>query len=229
MEMFMKGRESRIPNDIARVRGRRLVITTELEEDMLLAESFIKQITGGDSVAARFLYNEWFEFVPQFKLWIAANHKPVIRGDDFAIWRRIHLVPFLVEIPFDRRDPKLAEKLRSEYPGIMRWAVEGCIEWQRTGLNPPAEILSATKAYQAAMDVFNEWITERCDLGPDLQTPAGKLYDDYVKWFQSEGHRPVNVKAFACRLGNKGIHRKRVKTGIVYVGIGLREELPIHA
>jgi putative DNA primase/helicase len=223
MELLMKGRESRIPNDIAKLRASRLVISTELEESMRLAESFLKQITGSDAVAARFLYAEWFEFVPQFKLWIAANHKPTIRGDDFAIWRRINLIPFLVEIPVERRDPRLLEKLRDEYPGILRWAVEGCLEWQREGLNPPEEVLAATRAYQAAMDVFNLWLDDRCVREPKSQTPAKALYSDYLEWSQSEGHQPVNPKIFVERLGNKGINRKRKAGGNVYVGIRLRE------
>ena len=131
---------SGIPNDLARLRGARLVCATEIEDGHRLAESLVKQLTGGDTITARFLHREFFEFRPQFKLWIATNHKPMIRGTDYAIWRRIRLVPFEVQIPPEERDAELPAKLAAESTGILAWAVEGCLQWQKKGLDAPEAV-----------------------------------------------------------------------------------------
>jgi putative DNA primase/helicase len=117
-------------------------------------ESLVKSLTGTDRVAARFLYAEAFEFLPTFKLWLAANHKPVIRGTDTAIWRRIRLVPFTVEIPEGERDPELPNRLRAELPGILAWAVQGCLLWLESGLGVPDQVRAATDAYRRESDIL---------------------------------------------------------------------------
>lgn len=127
-------------NDVARLQGVRVVLSNEIEDGSLLAETTVKQLTGGDTIIARFLFKEFFEFKPEFKIIVAGNHKPVIRGTDYGIWRRIHMVAFPVVIPAAERDPALPMKLKEELAGILIWAIKGCLEWQKVGLLPPASV-----------------------------------------------------------------------------------------
>ncbi len=207
-------------NDIARLRGARFVATSETEDGRRFAESMIKQLTGGDVIAARFLFAEYFEFIPNFKIWLGANHKPVIRGDDHAIWRRIRLVPFTVTIPPEERDNNLLDKLRGEYPGILAWAVQGCIEWQTQGLNPPPEVIAATNEYKSEMDLIGMWIDECCITVPHATAKASALYGSYKRWVEDNGGHPLNSTKFGLKLGDRGF--SKVKSGtVVYHGIGL--------
>ena len=127
--------------DVVRLRGARVVLSSEVEDGQRLSENTVKQLTGGDTIVARGLHQSPIEFTPQFKIWLAANHRPLIRGTDHAIWRRIILIPFDVTIPPEQRDKKLAEKLCKELPGILNWAIKGCLEWQEHGLVPPSAVL----------------------------------------------------------------------------------------
>lgn len=209
-----------IPNDIARLRGARFVATVETEDGRRFAESMIKQLTGQDTIAARFLFAEYFEFIPNFKIWLGANHKPVIRGDDYAIWRRIRLVPFTVTIPPEERDNGLAAKLKNEYPGILAWAVQGCMEWQRQGLNPPPEVLAATEEYKSEMDLIGKWIEECCITAPHATAKASALYGNYKRWVEDNGGFPLSSTKFGLKLGDRG-YRKEKSGTVVYRGIGL--------
>lgn len=146
------------PTDLAGLRGARFVTAIETEDGARWAESKIKSLTGGDKVAARFMRCDFFEFIPEFKLVIAGNHKPGLRSVDEAIRRRLHLIPFTVTIPEQERDPSLGEKLRSEYPGILTWAIQGCLAWQQGGLNPPATVRNATADYLASEDAIGRWL-----------------------------------------------------------------------
>lgn len=124
---FLATQSENVRNDIAALSGARFVSANESGADRRLSESIIKALTGGDTISARFLFKEYFEFRPQFKVWMATNHKPIILDTDNAIWRRVKLIPFDVTIPEEERDPRLVEKLREEYPGILNWAVQGCL------------------------------------------------------------------------------------------------------
>jgi putative DNA primase/helicase len=150
------------------LRGIRLVVAQETEVGRQWAEARIKSITGGDPVRARFMRQDFFEYTPQFKLVIVGNHKPALRNVDEAMRRRIHLVPFTVTIPPAERDKELFEKLKPEWPGILRWAVDGCLEWQEIGLAPPPAIIAATDEYLAEEDALARWIEECCDSGRHL-------------------------------------------------------------
>jgi putative DNA primase/helicase len=209
-----------IPNDIARLRGARFVATSETEDGRRFAEAMIKQLTGGDVIAARFLFAEYFEFTPNFKIWLGANHKPVIRGDDYAIWRRIRLVPFTVTIPPEQRDKNLPEKLRNEYPGILAWAVQGCMEWQIQGLNPPPEVIAATDEYKSEMDLIGKWIEECCITKPNATAKASSLYGNYKRWVEDNGGHPLSNTKFGLKLGDRGFSKEKSGT-VVYRGIGL--------
>jgi len=213
-----------IPNDIARLRGARFVYASEAEEGRRLAEARIKDLTGGDTITARFLHQEWFEFRPEFKLWLGTNHKPVIRGTDPAIWDRIRLVPFDVRIPESERIPRreLMARFEAELPGILAWSVRGCLEWQKHGLGMPAEVREATGAYRAEMDVLAQFLEECCIVNPLAKAKAGDLYRAYSEWCEANGERPLSQRNFGMRLTERGFERRRSTGGpFWWYGIGL--------
>ena len=213
-----------IPNDIARLKGARFVATVESDEGRRLAEGLVKQMTGGeDLLTGRFLYGESFDFHPAFKLFLATNHKPEIRGTDEGIWDRIKLIPFTVRIPPDERDTHLSHKLRAELPGILAWAVRGCLEWQREGLCSPSEVNQATSEYRQDMDVLNDFISESCVVAPNCQAAATPLYDLYKTWSTMAGKTPISQRKFGERLGEKGFTSNREGSGRkLWRGIGIR-------
>lgn len=165
-----------VRNDLARLVGARFVTAVESEYGQPLAEATIKQMTGGDAIIARFLFKEFFQFYPQFKLWLASNHKPIVKGGDHGIWRRIKLVPFSVTIPVEEQDPDLARKLKGEGPGILNWMIRGCLEWQADGLNPPSEVEEAVAEYRSEMDRIAEFIADHCVVGAGEKVKAKDLY-----------------------------------------------------
>jgi putative DNA primase/helicase len=190
-ETLLVKRGDQISNDIARLAGARMVTAIESEGGRRMAEALIKQLTGGDKIAARFLHREFFEFEPNFKLWLASNHKPRIKGSDNAIWRRIHLIPFEVMIPENERDRDLGEKLRSERPGILRWAVEGCKLWREEGLAAPATVKAATNQYREESDIVASFIEECCVLGEGCTVKKAGLYASYAEWCKNSGEGPL--------------------------------------
>src|ERR1700677_5153855 len=163
IETFAATNGDRHPTDLASLRGARLVTATETEEGRRWAESRIKQLTGGDTVAARFMRQDFFEYRPAFKLIIAGNHKPSLRSVDEAIRRRFHLIPFAVTIPLEERDGELTEKLKAEWPGILAWMIEGALQWQTEGLGTPKAVREATEAYLEAEDAIAAWIDDKCE------------------------------------------------------------------
>jgi hypothetical protein len=158
IETFTESAVERHPTELAMLRGARLVSAIETEQGRRWAESRIKALTGGDRVAARFMRQDFFEYVPQFKLLIAGNHKPSLRSVDEAIRRRLHLIPFAITIPPAERDPALAGKLQAKWPAILAWMIEGCVEWQRQGLMVPPAVSAATSQYIEAEDAFGLWL-----------------------------------------------------------------------
>ncbi|MFZ0634440.1 MAG: phage/plasmid primase, P4 family [Candidatus Acidiferrales bacterium] len=211
--------DDRPRNDIARLKGARFVSAVEAGEGRRLAETVVKQVTGGDTILARFLFREFFEFVPQFKLFLAANHKPRIVGTDDAIWRRIRLVPFTVTIPSEKRDKRLLEKLRTELPGILNWALRGCREWQRIGLGESPEVVSATADFRREMDLFADFLAERCDIGSDYSTTSAEIYREYRQWCDVNGERPLSKKAFGTKLGEQGFSRGKEAGDRCWLGL----------
>ena len=185
------------PTGLAGLRGARFVTAIETEDGARWAESTIKSLTGGDKIAARFMRCDFFEFLPEFKLVIAGNHKPGLRSVDEAIRRRLHLVPFTVTIPQEERDPSLTEKLRAEFPGILAWAIRGCLEWQEHGLNPPAIVRIATADYLAGEDTIGRWLEEDCLEDEAIWTPSASLFSDYKAWCERTGEKPTSPKRLA--------------------------------
>jgi len=207
--MLLTKRSGGIPNDIARLKGSRFVATSETEEGRRLAESLIKDLTGQDTVTARFLWAELFEFTPTHKLWLSTNHKPEIRGTDNAIWRRIRLIPWSVTIPLAEQNKKLPATLRRELAGILAWIVRGCLEWRREGLQAPDEVRRATGQYRAEMDVLAGFLAECCELDTGHWEYAKDLYECYKRWCDENGERPEPQRKFGGRLGERGFRRDR--------------------
>jgi len=210
-----------IPNDIAALKGARLVAASEAEEGKRLAESLIKQLTGGDRISARFLHGEFFEFDPAFKIWLSTNHKPIIRGTDRGIWRRIRLIPFDVTIPDDECDETLPEKLRGELPGILNWVLAGCRDWLENSLGMPDEVKQATQAYRDEMDIIGNWLTECCVEHRHASASVKQLYASYLRWCEGNGEKPESQNKLGARLTERGYTRKPMRDGVHWLGIGL--------
>jgi len=218
--MARKG-DANIPNDLARLKGTRLVTAMESEQGRYLAESLIKQLTGGDPIAARFLHAEWFEFVPQFKIFLSTNHKPRIRGTEHAVWRRIALIPFVVKIPKKDQTKDLEEKLKVESAGVFNWILGGCFRYQQEGLGDPEEVKEATARYREENDLLADFLAERCVVEPDGAEESGELYRAYHSWAEDAGEKPDTQTAFGLWLSERGFearpggkNRRKVRQGI---------------
>ncbi|MDR4470198.1 MAG: phage/plasmid primase, P4 family [Nitrospira sp.] len=211
--------------DLARLAGARLVTSGETEDGQILAESFVKSLTGGDRMVARYLHKDPFEFDPSFKLMIAGNHKPVIRGIDTGIWRRIYLVPFTKMFGDDEADPLMGEKLRAEAPHILAWMLEGCQSWQQEGLGkPPRRVVEATLEYREAMDTIGEFLAEQCELVPEAFVTAGELFSRYDTWSRQCGLRPPTRQGFGRKIAERpGITAVKRGSRRGYVGVRLRD------
>lgn len=207
-----------VNSDIARLRGVRFATTVEPDEGMRLAEGLLKQLTGGDVVTARRLYGNEFDFRPQCKIWMGANHKPVIRGTDLGIWRRIMVIPFNVRIPDGQVDKTLKYKLAAEMPGILRWMIDGCIMWQREGLNPPLAVQAGVQAYHREMDVISRFVDECCEASGYETVRAADLYAAYKRWATENNEYCMSSTRFGKEIGAR-YEKRTVMTGTVYVGI----------
>ena len=221
-ETFMKKSGDQISNDIARLRGTRFVTTTEAEHGRRISEPLIKQITGNDRMTARFLYGEYFNFIPTFKIFMATNHKPVIKGTDHGIWRRIKLIPFTTRIEVDKQDKHLEQKLMLEGSGILNWLIEGAMRWCREGLKTPNIIINATDEYRAEMDVIGNFIKERCVQEVGYEIKARELFKCYQDWCDDHNEHAVSERFLGLRLKELGLDQKRNNDGRYWQGLGLR-------
>lgn len=209
--------------DIARLKGARLVTSSEPNEGVRMDEGLVKQLTGGDKVTARFLYGKEFEFTPEFKLWLATNHKPIIRGTDDGIWRRMNLIPFTVSIPDEKKDKNLKYKLFAESVGILNWIVDGCLMWQREGLKRPAVVEEASKDYREEMDVTAAFINDCCERDINKRIKAKDLYQAYKTWANENGQYEMNSTKFGKEMGNK-FNKKKSGGVIMYQGVDLLDD-----
>ncbi|MEW4070233.1 phage/plasmid primase, P4 family [Bacillus thuringiensis] len=216
-DTFIKKKETGANNDIARLAGARFVSAIESEDGEQLSETFVKQITGGEPVLARFLRQEFFEFIPEFKVFFTTNHKPVIKGVDEGIWRRIRLIPFNLQLPKEKRDKKLPEKLSLEMPGILNWAIEGCLKWQQSGLNDPAIVRKATGDYKEEMDILGPFMFECCFKRDDVQMEAKQLYETYANWCFRNGEHQLKNRTFYRILETQGFKRERGNRNKYYI------------
>jgi putative DNA primase/helicase len=210
--------------DLARLRGARFVSAVETREGASLNEAFIKTITGSDKIPARELYCNAFEFVPQFKLWLAVNHKPRIRGTDEAIWRRVRLIPFTRTFKGENCDPDLYEKLCAEFPGIFAWIVRGTQAWQRDGLGHAKAEHTATAEYRSDSDVLAQFIADKCVLGQERGALQNALYKAVVDWARENGERPPrSAQALREALVVRGCRVEHKRRGNVIFGITLAD------
>lgn len=221
-ESIMQKKNSSAANsDIARLKGARLVTVAEPEEGLKLNESLVKQLTSGDTITARFLFGDEFEFRPQFKLWICTNHKPVIRGTDNGIWRRIVLIPFTAQIPEEKIDRNLGYKLRKELPQIARWAVEGCMLWQQEGLQQPKCIKAATEGYRTEMDALKQFCEDCVEAVQDINYAPGikanELFEVYRRWAVDNNAFEMTSTRFGREISKRYMKAKRID-GWYYVG-----------
>lgn len=223
---FLASNGQPVRNDLAKLNGARFVTASESDGGKRLDETVIKQLTGGDSITARFLYSEHFEFTPQFKLWLGTNHKPTIRGQDEGIWRRIKIIPFPVSIPLEQQDHNLRDKLKQEASGILNWALGGLAQWQAKGLDEPETVKGATKEYRTDQDVLAHFIATRCIEGADEESPAHELYKAYRQWAEETNEYVKNERGFSNALSERGLHKVRHCDGFLWKGIGLTSDSP---
>jgi putative DNA primase/helicase len=209
---------------LAKLNGARFVTAVESDSGKRLDETLVKQMTAGDTVTARYLYSEHFEYKPQFKLWLGTNHKPTIRGQDEGVWRRIRLIPFTVFIPLDQQDRNLSDKLKMEASGILNWALKGLAEWRANGLQDPSIVKEATKEYRMNEDVIGLFLETKCVL--EGQCTASALYKAYRDWAEHSGEFQMSQRRFSNALSERGFQKVRHSAGNEWKGIGLASDSP---
>lgn len=224
MDTFLASKSDRHPTDLAGLQGARAVTCGEVEQGRRWAEAKVKEITGGGKISARLMRQDFFEFTPQFKLLAAGNNKPAIFDVDQGIRRRMHLIPFTVTIPADKRDPDLAVKLLAEADGIMAWALRGCMEWQADGLTPPSIVVSATEEYLSGEDSIARWIHECCIKSPQAKTLSATLFASWKTWAELNGEFVGSAKKFGQSLQKHGLKPYRTNSNSGFAGICMKGE-----
>lgn len=209
------------PTDVASCVGSRLVVVHETKRGACFDASKVKLLTGGDTLTARHMRQDFFTFRPSHTLIMLSNYRPEADATDAALWRRVQLVPFEVVIPEERRDVELAEKLRAEAPGVLRWIVEGAREWQRVGLAPPDVVREQTESYRSSEDVIGAFLEERTARIAGHRQPAGVLYGAFKEWCTSQGSKPVRGNDFSAELIGRGFRKDVLREGAFYMGIML--------
>jgi P4 family phage/plasmid primase-like protien len=204
---FTASRTEQHPTDLAMLRSVRCVVAHETEEGRSWAISKLKMMTGEDQITARFMRQDFFTFTPRFKLLILGNHKPALRGVDEATRRRFHLIPFDVTIPPAERDPELGDKLRAEYPDILRWMIEGCAAYIQGGLQPPQSVRAATEAYLADEDTFTAWLSECCRRGAGEWDALVNLFASWKAWCEANGEYVGRRRELAKQFDLRGYAR----------------------
>ncbi len=222
---LMVKKNDNVNTDIARLSKARFVTSSEPNEGFRFDEGLIKQLTGGDKVTARFLYAEEFEYTPKFKIWVSTNHKPIIRGTDDGIWRRLVLIPFDVQIPEEKVDKDLKYKLLREAPAILNWMAEGAYMWMQEGLEMPDKLKAASKAYRTEMDVIEQFIEDECKRVDDGKEKANELYELYKQWANNNGNYKMSNKDFGIKMKEK-FKYKKTNSGMFYFGLKIPSKYP---
>jgi putative DNA primase/helicase len=217
--LMQNSRDDARERTVAQLVGIRFVTSSEAEEGQRMKEAKVKNLTGMGTLQGRHIYGSPFEFYPQFKLFIDANYKPVIRGTDNAIWNRVHLIPFRVSIPKEQQDRDLGNKLKAELPGILASAVKGCLTWQQEGLRTPKAITDAGAQYREEMDLVAEFISDCCDVDPEATELSADLHLAFKRWCEDRGEEPFTETKFGIRLTEKDfagvkVHGQRARKGL---------------
>lgn len=226
MQTFLDRTNISNTNDLAGLKGSRFVTAIETNEGARFNEALIKQLTGSDRIKARFLHREYFEFMPTFKIWLAVNHRPVIKGTDMGIWRRIRLIPFNYQIQEGEKDRTLPQKLKKELPGIFNWILEGLETWKIVGLNPPPEVYAATEAYRNDMDNIGDFLAQYTVMQPGFRVRSDILYRLYLDYCRSSNLYPISSKRFTNTIRERGFTEEPAPARRVYwVGMGLASQV----
>ena len=221
-------KESGATNDVARLAGARMVMANETRENQRLDDQKLKALVSTEKITARFMYAEFFEFWPQFKIWLRGNYKPIITDSSNGAWRRMRLIPFEYQVPEDKTDYKLEEKLLAEKEGILAWMADGCHRWQQERLTAPKRIQDASRIYQDESDMLGEFLEDCCDVGADKSASQKSTFWTYQIWARNNGTHPATQKSFTRQLGSRGVDTKRIKaqgdTKRFYIGLALNEK-----
>lgn len=231
---YVKYQGGGIPNDIAMLRKSRFITCMEGEEGDQIDEGLIKSFTGGDSITARFLHGEFFQFKPVGKVVLVSNYKPIIKSDGYGIWRRVRMIPFLAQFNESQKDPELPAKLAAELPAILRWAVEGAKRWMREGIKEPQCVLDAIKSYKEDLDYVQQFMDDRCDIGDAHSCTALELHAAFEQWMKEQGHRfnyggvkglkqKMMTKGFECKRMTAGVRWNRIRPNVKKVALGIVE------
>ncbi len=201
---------------------KRFVVVSETDDGARLNEGLVKSLTGGEVIRARRMRENNWEFTPTHTLLLVTNHRPVVKGRDVGIWRRLRIIPFDAQIAAEKQDAHLAEKLRAEYPAILQWMVAGCLDWQQGGLREPREVLLATDEYKTEQDVLGSFVEECCMIGNSYRIKSSTLYQGYRKWAETSGEKIDTQRSFGTKMTERGFERIR-NNGIWHQGLTLNE------
>ena len=230
METFTASKSDSHPTDLAMLQGARMVCASETEEGRSWAESRIKQLTGGDKISARFMRQDFFTFQPQFKLIIIGNHQPILNSVDDAARRRFNIIPF-IHTPANP-DKDLEAKLRAEYPDILRWMIEGCLDWQANGLVRPDSVQAATKAYFEDQDLFGQWLGDACAVDKTSWATTSALFESWSTFAVINGEKAGSIKSFSATMVKRGFLPDRRwidgKTQRLFLGLSVRHDNKKH-
>jgi len=224
-DLLMAREHDQHPAEQADLQGARLVVCQEIAEGKSWNERTLKHLTGGDRIKARRMHQDWIEFAPTHKLWVCANPKPKMREGGNATWRRVRLIPFDVVIPKAEQDRKLGAKLYAELPGILRWAVEGCLQWQKEGLEAPAEVSAATNEYREESDHVTTFAEDRLALDVEYRISKSDLFEDYTLWCRSNRETALSREALGKRLISRGLEEGRTSRERFWTGATLRSRV----
>ena len=198
------------PTERADLFGKRFVATVETEAGKRLAESLVKELTGGDRIRARRMREDFWEFTPTHHVWLAGNHKPAVYGTDHGLWRRLKLIPFKVKFPDKQQDKELSEKLKAELPGILNWALAGCLDWQKNGMQEPESVRAATEEYAQENDVVGEFIDAFCEVSEGVEAPATELFEQFRKHYPDSR---MSQRIFGAQLQQRELQSFRITRG----------------